>query len=96
MSNEKIALYPGSFDPPTNGHIDVIKRALTIFDRVVVAVISNPSKKTLFTISEREKMLKEIYNSAQRVEVISFSGLLVDLAEKTKCQRNIKRIESCF
>ena len=70
------ALCPGSFDPPTNGHIDVINRAIGAFDRVVVAVIDNPSKKSAFTAGERAALIKDIYGDA--VDVTSFSGLLVE------------------
>lgn len=73
---QRTALCPGSFDPPTNGHIDVIGRALALFDRVIVAVIDNPSKQTLFTPQEREAIFTEIYGDA--IEVTSFSGLLVE------------------
>ncbi len=72
------ALCPGSFDPPTNGHVDVIERAIGVFDRVVVAVIDNPSKESLFTVSERVAMLEELFEG--RVEIGSFSGLLVEYA----------------
>ena len=72
----RTALCPGSFDPPTNGHADVIARAIALFDRVIVAVIDNPSKKSMFTPSERKTLLAEIHGDA--VEVTSFSGLLVD------------------
>ncbi len=70
------ALCPGSFDPPTNGHIDVIERAVSAFDRVQVAVIANPSKDTLFTVEERVELLRNILGDT--AEVTSFSGLLVD------------------
>jgi len=70
------ALCPGSFDPPTSGHADVIGRALTLFDRVVVAVIDNPSKSSMFTSAERERLLTEMYGDS--IEVTSFSGLLVE------------------
>lgn len=70
------ALCPGSFDPPTNGHVDVIGRVIGAFDRVVVSVIDNPSKKSLFTAEERVGLLREIHGDA--VEVTSFEGLLVD------------------
>lgn len=70
------ALCPGSFDPPTNGHADVIGRAMALFDRVVVAVIDNPSKKSMFTPEERKALLSEVFGDG--VEVTSFSGLLVD------------------
>jgi pantetheine-phosphate adenylyltransferase len=70
------ALCPGSFDPPTSGHADVIGRALSLFDRVVVAVIDNPSKKSMFTPAERATLLREMYGDS--IEVTSFSGLLVE------------------
>lgn len=70
------ALCPGSFDPPTSGHADVIGRALSLFDRVVVAVIDNPSKASMFTPAERATLLTEMYGDS--VEVTSFSGLLVE------------------
>jgi pantetheine-phosphate adenylyltransferase len=70
------ALCPGSFDPPTSGHADVIGRALSLFDRVVVAVIDNPSKNSMFTPAERAALLTEMYGDS--LEVTSFSGLLVE------------------
>jgi pantetheine-phosphate adenylyltransferase len=70
------ALCPGSFDPPTSGHADVIGRALSLFDRVVVAVIDNPSKSSMFSPAEREALLTEMYGDS--IEVTSFSGLLVE------------------
>lgn len=73
-----VALCPGSFDPPTNGHIDVIERALAVFDGVVAAVVANPSKKPLFTATERVEMLAKHFGD--RVDVHSFDGLLVDFA----------------
>jgi pantetheine-phosphate adenylyltransferase len=72
------ALCPGSFDPPTNGHVDVIERAIGTFDRVVVAVVDNPSKESLFTIEERVTMLEDLFGD--RAEIGSFSGLLVGYA----------------
>lgn len=74
------ALVPGSFDPPTNGHIDVVKRCSDIFDRVVVAVVINPSKDPLFTSPERMAMLEE-HCPWDNVEVDAFEGLLVDFAK---------------
>jgi pantetheine-phosphate adenylyltransferase len=70
------ALCPGSFDPPTSGHIDVIDRALATFERVVVSVIDNPSKDPMFTAAERAGMFSEIYGDL--IDVTTFSGLLVD------------------
>ena len=72
------ALCPGSFDPPTNGQVDVIERVISGFDRVVVSVIENPSKDSLFTGAERVAMISEIHGAA--VEVVTFRGLLVDHA----------------
>ena len=72
------ALCPGSFDPPTYGHIDVVERSLEIFDRVVVAVVANPSKEPMFSADERMGMIVEAFGD--RVEVDSFDGLLVDFA----------------
>lgn len=74
------ALCPGSFDPPTNGHIDVIERAAAHFEHVVVAVIGNPSKDALFSLEERTGMLEEIVGHIENVEIGSFHGLLVDFA----------------
>ena len=72
------ALCPGSFDPPTNGHIDVIERAIESFDSVIIAVVDNPSKNELFSAAERTAMFTEIFGDSARVEV--FGGLLVDFA----------------
>ena len=76
-----IALCPGSFDPPTNGHVDVIRRALAIFDQVVVGVIGNPSKNPMFTVADRVSLLREVFDDTDRVTVESFDGLLVDFAK---------------
>lgn len=75
------ALCPGSFDPPTNGHVDVIRRATAIFDSVVVGVIGNPSKNPVFGATERVEMLSEIFSDTDRVVVESFDGLLVEFAK---------------
>ena len=80
----KTAVYPGSFDPVTNGHIDIVKRALKIVDQVYIAVIENPEKKPLFPLSERVEMLKESFKGDKNVTVDSFDGLLVDYARKKK------------
>ena len=77
----RIAVYPGSFDPVTNGHIDVIERALKIFDKVIVAVGDNPGKKPLFSSRERVDMLKESTNHLKNLEIDNFSGLLLDYAK---------------
>lgn len=74
----RLAIYPGSFDPITNGHVDLIRRGLEIFDRVVVAVAHNPRKSTCFTVNERMSMIVEALKGTKGVEVTSFKGLLVD------------------
>lgn len=81
------ALYPGTFDPPTNGHFDIIERAAGLFDRVIVTVALNSSKKFLFSIEERLAMLEEVIGSfgedlSSRVEIARFNGLLVDFARE--------------
>ncbi len=78
---KKIAIYPGSFDPLTNGHIDIIERALDIFDQVIVAILHNPSKKALFTMEERVEMINQSFNGRNCIQVDSFGGLLVDYAK---------------
>ena len=82
-----IAIYPGSFDPPTNGHLDLIERGSKIFDLLVVAVLRNPDKKDpLFTIGERVEMLREVTRHCPNVEVESFEGLLVDYAVRRQAR----------
>jgi pantetheine-phosphate adenylyltransferase len=76
------AVYPGSFDPVTNGHIDIVRRSLTIFDSVTVAVLENSSKSTLFTPAERVAMFEAATEGISGVSVVTFSGLLVDLLEQ--------------
>ncbi len=78
----KIVIYPGTFDPVTNGHIDVIERAIDLFDKVVVTVARNPVKNPLFTVSERLVMLKESLKNYSNVSVDSFEGLIVDHAKE--------------
>lgn len=76
------AVYPGSFDPATYGHLDVIRRASVSFDRVVVGVLHNSAKSPLFSVEERVNMLKEVTSSLPNVEVQSFEGLLIDFVRK--------------
>ena len=81
---KRIAVYPGTFDPITNGHLDVIYRASKIFTKVIVGVSTNPSKSPMFTTDERVKMIKTIVADHQNVDVDSFDGLLVDYAESVQ------------
>ena len=78
------AIYPGTFDPVTNGHIDVIKRAVKLFSEVIVAVAPNPEKAPMFTVEERVRLLKESLADIEGVTVASFKGLVVDFARKNK------------
>jgi pantetheine-phosphate adenylyltransferase len=80
--SQKVAIYPGTFDPLTNGHLSIIKRALKIFDKLVVAILINPNKSPLFTLEERISMLKEVFKDEVNIEIDSFNGLLIDYAVK--------------
>jgi len=82
MHTRKTAVYPGTFDPITNGHCDVIYRGLKLFDGVIVAIATNGSKAPLFTVAERLEMLREVFKDEPNVEVDSFDGLLVDYVTK--------------
>jgi pantetheine-phosphate adenylyltransferase len=83
MMPERVALYPGSFDPPTYGHLDILSRARRLADRVIVAILENDAKKPLFTVPERIAMVREIVGEDPAVDVQSFSGLLVDFAKES-------------
>ena len=76
----KLAIYPGTFDPITNGHLDIIQRSVTLFDSVIVGVTTNPSKAPLFTVAERIDMIQKVTAEMQDVTVESFDGLLMDYA----------------
>lgn len=79
---KKIAIYPGTFDPITNGHVDLIQRGLRIFDQIIVAVAMNPKKTSLFTVEERVRMAEEAVKGLGDVKVESFDGLLMDYARE--------------
>ena len=89
-----IAVYPGSFDPCTNGHLDIIKRTSSLFDKVIVAVLCNAEKKPLFTAEERVELIKKVTADLPNVEVISFSGLLVDCIKKNNANTVIKGLRA--
>ena len=88
-------LIPGSFDPPTNGHIDVIKRCSKIFSEILVGVVVNPSKESLFSREERSSMLEEIFKDYKNIKVMSFEGLLVDFALKNSVDAASRAREIC-
>lgn len=85
-----ICVYPGSFDPVTNGHLDIIQRASKTFDKVIVAVLHNPNKNPFFTVQERIGLLQETTGKMENVEIDSFSGLLIDFMKKKKANIIIK------
>jgi pantetheine-phosphate adenylyltransferase len=80
--SDRIAVYPGSFDPITNGHINLIERALELFDRLIVAVAYNPNKSSLFSVEERVEMIRTALKNDPRVTAVSFDGLLVEFVER--------------
>jgi pantetheine-phosphate adenylyltransferase len=79
-SSGRIAIYPGSFDPLTNGHVDIILRGARLFDRIVVAILENAEKRPLFTVAERTAIVRDVFAGHPSVEVDAFAGLLVDYA----------------
>ena len=79
-----IAVYPGTFDPITNGHLSIVNRALKIFDKLIIAILNNPQKEPLFSIEERISMIKDVLRSKSNIEVDVFDGLLVDYVLKKK------------
>ena len=90
----KVCIYPGSFDPITYGHIDIIERAAKIADKLVVAVLNNKDKKSLFTVEERLEMIKESVKDYDNIEVESFEGLLVDYAKKKNAKIVIRGLRA--
>ncbi|MBQ7791945.1 MAG: pantetheine-phosphate adenylyltransferase [Clostridia bacterium] len=94
----KTAVYPGSFDPLTNGHLDIITRSSKLFDKVIVTVLKNSAKKPLFSIEERVDFIRRTTKHLPKVEVESFDGLLVEFAKEKKCNVLIKglRVVSDF
>ena len=80
----RVAIYPGSFDPITNGHLSLLRRGLQIFDKIILAIAINPRKKPLFTLEEKVEILKTVLKDYPRVEIDHFQGLLVDYVQKRK------------
>ena len=92
--SEILAIYPGSFDPITNGHLDLIHRGSHLFERLVVAVLTNLEKQPLFTVAERVEMLQEVTHGLPNVSVDTFSGLLVDYARQKKARVILRGIRA--
>lgn len=88
------AIYPGSFDPITNGHLDIIKRAAKVFDEVTVGVLVNPDKTSLFNREERVSLIKKVVNQYDNVKVDSFSGLLIDYMKKNQIKVIVKGLRA--
>ncbi len=88
------AVYPGSFDPLTNGHLDIITRASKMFDRVIVGVLKNSSKSPAFSVEERVDFIKRTTKHLKNVEAVSFNGLLVDFARQNNCKVIIKGLRA--
>ena len=79
---EKVAVYPGTFDPITLGHVSVVRRGLIVFDRIIIAVAKETQKNTFFSFEERYRMLKEVFKDEKKVDVMKFDGLLIDFVRK--------------
>ena len=79
---QRVAVYPGSFDPITNGHVDIVERGLKLFDKIIVAILHNSSKEFLFPVEERMEMIEISFKNIPNIEVDTFDGLLVDYAKK--------------
>jgi pantetheine-phosphate adenylyltransferase len=88
------AVYPGSFDPLTNGHLDLIERSLQLFDELVVAVVTNPAKTALFTDDERVEMIREATRHLREIEIVVFDGLLVDLTARLGARAIIRGLRA--
>ncbi len=91
---KKIAIYPGSFDPITYGHLDIVNRGLSVFDEIIVAVACNSQKSGLFTIEERVDLIREVVKNEKRVSVDTFSGLLIDYVASREAQVIIRGLRA--
>jgi pantetheine-phosphate adenylyltransferase len=88
------AIYPGSFDPPTNGHLDLIHRGSRIFDQLIVAILRNPDKTPLFSVADRKRMLEDLTADIKNVSVETFDGLTVEFAEKVNAGAMLRGIRA--
>lgn len=95
MSGVSAAVFPGSFDPFTNGHVDIVERSLKIFDRLIIGVLHNPNKSSLFTVEERVELISKVLKRhGQRVVVQPFSGLLVDFVKKVDTRAIVRGLRA--
>ena len=94
VPNGRIAIFPGSFDPLTNGHVDIILRSAHLFERVVVAVLVNAEKRTLFTPAERVAMIREVFREYPNVEADTFDGLLVEYARRRRASAIVRGLRA--
>lgn len=90
----RIAVYPGSFDPMTNGHTDIVERSKHLFDKVCIGVLQNPQKKPLFSVEERLEMIRAIYEHDELVQVQAFDGLLVDFADQVGARAIVRGLRA--
>ena len=86
MANKIIGIYPGTFDPITNGHFDIIKRGISLFDEVIVAIGINADKKYMFTLEDRKRFIEAAFKDEPKVKVITYTGLTIDLCKEEKAQ----------
>ena len=89
-----VAVYPGSFDPLTNGHVDIITRGARLFDRIIVAILINAEKSPLFTMDERVEIARDVFRNVPNVEVDTFGGLLVDYVERRQAQLIVRGLRA--
>ena len=90
----KLAVYPGSFDPLTNGHVDIIERGMHLFDKIIVAVLVNVEKSPLFTMQERIEILRDVFKGQPNVEVDTFEGLLVEYARRRRASALVRGLRA--
>jgi pantetheine-phosphate adenylyltransferase len=90
----RVAIFPGSFDPLTNGHVDIVLRSAHLFERVIVSVLVNPEKRPLFTTDERVSIIREVFHEYPNVEVDTFNGLLVDYARRRRASAIVRGVRA--
>ena len=95
-STERVAVYPGSFDPFTNGHVDIIERGARLFDRIIVAILINREKTPLFSVEDRVQMARDVFRDEPKVEVDTFDGLLVDFAQQKGAQVIVRGLRAIY